>query len=171
MSRACRAGSAVCSRSDAPRSTTSRRGRARNARRGYVFPAAQLGEGYRPLAGLDSVTGPFADGYSAWVWLTTPRPSLDGRSRSRFRRGAKSSVWPRPPKETVRAALREPGLRPGPAPSGGGARNAWSACSAQCIAIIAARRRRTGRNKRTERGAGAQDRSPARDPRSSKTGC
>ena len=49
-----------------------------NARRGYVFPAAQLDERSRPLAGLDRVTGLFADSYAAWVWLTTPRPSLDG---------------------------------------------------------------------------------------------
>lgn len=40
--------------------------------------AAQLDERNRPLAGLDRVTGLFADGHSAWVWLTTPRPSLDG---------------------------------------------------------------------------------------------
>ena len=26
----------------------------------------------------DRMTGLFADGYAAWVWLTTPRPSLDG---------------------------------------------------------------------------------------------
>ena len=32
----------------------------------------------RQLARLDRVTGLFADGYAAWVWLTTPRPSLDG---------------------------------------------------------------------------------------------
>ena len=49
-----------------------------NARRGYVFPAAQLDERNRPLVGLDCVTGLFADGYAAWVWLTTPRPALDG---------------------------------------------------------------------------------------------
>ena len=49
-----------------------------NARGGYVFPARQLDDRNRPLAGLDRVTGLFADGYSAWVWLTTPRPSLDG---------------------------------------------------------------------------------------------
>ena len=24
------------------------------------------------------MTGRFADGYSAWVWRTTPQPSLDG---------------------------------------------------------------------------------------------
>lgn len=49
-----------------------------NARRGYVFPAEQLDERGRPLTGLDRVAGLFADGYAAWVWLTTPRPSLDG---------------------------------------------------------------------------------------------
>ena len=48
-----------------------------NARRGYVFPAAQLDGRNRPLPGLDRVAGMFADGYAAWVWLTTPRPSLD----------------------------------------------------------------------------------------------
>ncbi|MCY3873654.1 MAG: hypothetical protein OXF88_05100 [Rhodobacteraceae bacterium] len=30
------------------------------------------------VADLDRVTALFADGYAAWVWLTTPRPSLDG---------------------------------------------------------------------------------------------
>ena len=49
-----------------------------NARRGYVFPVGQLDDRNRPLAGLDRVTGLFADGYAAWVWLKTPRPSLDG---------------------------------------------------------------------------------------------
>ncbi|MDE0334457.1 MAG: hypothetical protein OXI64_05815 [Defluviicoccus sp.] len=49
-----------------------------NARRGYVFPAAQLDDRNRPLAGLDRVIALFADGYAAWVWLTTARPSLDG---------------------------------------------------------------------------------------------
>ena len=49
-----------------------------NARRGYVFPARQLDDRNRPLAGLNRVTALFADGYAAWVWLTTARPSLDG---------------------------------------------------------------------------------------------
>lgn len=49
-----------------------------NARRGYVFPAEQLDGRNRPLPGLDRVAGRFADGYAAWVWLTTSRPSLDG---------------------------------------------------------------------------------------------
>ncbi len=49
-----------------------------NARRGYVFPAEQLDGQNRPLPGLDRVAGRFADGCAAWVWLTTPRPSLDG---------------------------------------------------------------------------------------------
>ena len=49
-----------------------------NARRGYVFPARQLDDRNGPLAGLDHVAGLFADGYAAWVWLTTPRSSLLG---------------------------------------------------------------------------------------------
>ena len=49
-----------------------------NARRGYVFPAEQLDRRNRPLSGLERVAAQFADGYAAWVWLTTPRPSLDG---------------------------------------------------------------------------------------------
>ncbi|MYA43717.1 MAG: hypothetical protein F4Z31_18480 [Gemmatimonadetes bacterium] len=58
-----------------------RRGRIvgwQNARRGYVFPAEQLDIRNRPLPGLDRVAAQFVDGYAAWVWLTTPRPSLDG---------------------------------------------------------------------------------------------
>ena len=49
-----------------------------NARRGYVYPAAQFDGRNRPLPGLDRVVGQFGDGYAAWVWLTTPRPSLNG---------------------------------------------------------------------------------------------
>ena len=49
-----------------------------NARRGCVFPAEQLDGRNRPLPGLDRVAGLFADGSAAWIWLTTPRPSLDG---------------------------------------------------------------------------------------------
>ena len=49
-----------------------------NTKRGYVFPAEQLDGRNRPLEGLDRVAGLFGDGYAAWVWLTTPRPSLDG---------------------------------------------------------------------------------------------
>ena len=49
-----------------------------NARRGYVFPAAQLDGRNRPLPGLKEVTELFDDGYAAWVWLTTPLPTLDG---------------------------------------------------------------------------------------------
>ena len=49
-----------------------------NARRGYVFPAEQLDGRNQPLPGLDRMAGRFADGYAAWVWLTTPRPSLEG---------------------------------------------------------------------------------------------
>ena len=49
-----------------------------NARRGYVFPADQLDERNRPLQGLQYVAELFNDGYAAWVWLTTPLPSLEG---------------------------------------------------------------------------------------------
>ena len=49
-----------------------------NARRGYVFPAAQFDGRNRPLPGLDRIIGRFGDGYAAWIWLTPPRPSLDG---------------------------------------------------------------------------------------------
>ena len=50
----------------------------RGAKRGYVFPADQFDDRGRPLQGLDRVVGLFGDGYAAWVWLTTNRPSLDG---------------------------------------------------------------------------------------------
>ena len=50
----------------------------RGAKRGYVFPAEQFDDRGRPLAGLERVIGLFGDGYAAWVWLTTRRPSLDG---------------------------------------------------------------------------------------------
>lgn len=48
------------------------------AKRGYVFPAAQLDERNRPLAGLERIRPLFPDGYAAWVWLTTPLAALDG---------------------------------------------------------------------------------------------
>ena len=48
------------------------------AKRGYVFPAGQLDDRGRPLMGFDRIVPYFADGYAAWIWLTTPRPSLDG---------------------------------------------------------------------------------------------
>ena len=76
-----------------------------SARRGYAFPAEQLDGRNRPLPGLDRVAGRFADGYAAWVWLTTPRSSLDGQRPSRFRLGARSSVYPK----ARRPATRSPG--------------------------------------------------------------
>lgn len=48
------------------------------AKRGYVFPAEQIDGRNRPLPGLERVVTQFEDGYAAWVWLTTPRNSLDG---------------------------------------------------------------------------------------------
>lgn len=50
----------------------------RGAKRSYVFPAEQIDDRCRPLAGLDRIVPRFGDGYAAWVWLTTPRPSLNG---------------------------------------------------------------------------------------------
>lgn len=50
----------------------------RGAKRGYVFPGGQFDDRDRPLKGLDRVLPLFEDGYTAWVWLTTPRPSLNG---------------------------------------------------------------------------------------------
>ena len=47
-------------------------------RRGFVFPAGQLDERGRPPAGLEHVVPHFADGYSAWMWLKSPHPALDG---------------------------------------------------------------------------------------------
>ncbi len=47
-------------------------------KRGYVFPAGQFDQRGRPLDGLDRIIPHFSDGYSAWIWLTTPRPSLNG---------------------------------------------------------------------------------------------
>lgn len=49
-----------------------------NARRGYVFPAAQFDPRNRPIPGLDRVVRQIGDGYAAWMWLTTPQSSLDG---------------------------------------------------------------------------------------------
>ena len=50
----------------------------KGAKRGYLFPEGQFDERNRPLKGLDRVVGLFGDCYTAWSWLTTPRPSLDG---------------------------------------------------------------------------------------------
>ena len=99
-----------------------------NGRRGYVFPAEQLDRQNRPLAGLDRVAALFADGYAAWIWLTTPRRSRDSR-RSRSWREARSNAWPRPRAETGRATLRDPRLRSGAAARGAacGPYRAWAA--------------------------------------------
>ena len=50
----------------------------RGAKRGYLFPAQQVDERGRPPDGLEWIVPSFGDGYAAWVWLTTPLPSLDG---------------------------------------------------------------------------------------------
>ena len=106
-----------------------------NARRGYVFPAEQLDGRNRPLPGLDCVAGLFADGYAAWIWLTTPRASLDGvaaarapgagrgraRGRGRERRPAgrlcvTRAYYP----ERLRAGLRAVRIERGPPDAPGG---------------------------------------------------
>ena len=48
------------------------------AKRSFVFPIEQLDDRKRPLLGLNRVQQWFADGYVAWVWLTTPLAALDG---------------------------------------------------------------------------------------------
>lgn len=50
------------------------------AKRGLVFPAEQLDERGLPPPDLDQVLPFFADHYSAWLWLTTPLPALDGQT-------------------------------------------------------------------------------------------
>ena len=97
-----------------------------NARRGYVLPAEQLDGRNRPREGLDRVAGRFADGYAAWIWLTTPRPSLDGApplallARGEVERLAEARG------ETGRATLRDPRVRSGAAARGGCVRSVSS---------------------------------------------
>ncbi len=45
---------------------------------GNVFPAVQFDNRNRPFPGLDRVVGQFGGGHAAWMWLTTPQPSLGG---------------------------------------------------------------------------------------------
>lgn len=49
-------------------------------KRGLVFPAAQLDERGRPPPDLDRILPFFPDHYSAWRWLNTPLPALDGQT-------------------------------------------------------------------------------------------
>lgn len=46
--------------------------------REFVFPAGQLNDRGMPVDGLERVVPYFGDGFAAWIWLTTPRSSLDG---------------------------------------------------------------------------------------------
>lgn len=48
------------------------------AKRGYVFPAGQFDRSGKPLDGLERIVTHFSDGYTAWIWLNTARPSLSG---------------------------------------------------------------------------------------------
>lgn len=49
-----------------------------STKRGFVFPADQLDERGRPLAGLEAVLSHFDGHYSAWRWLTDRHDALDG---------------------------------------------------------------------------------------------
>lgn len=49
-----------------------------SAKRGYLFPTAQLDERNRPIEGLGEVVALFEDAYAAWRWMTTPQNALDG---------------------------------------------------------------------------------------------
>ncbi|TQV81188.1 helix-turn-helix domain-containing protein [Exilibacterium tricleocarpae] len=64
-----------------------------SAKRGYVFPAVQLDNRRRPLPGLARIIPLFDDGYSAWLWLTTPSPALSGATPlSRLHKGCIDEV-------------------------------------------------------------------------------
>lgn len=63
------------------------------AKRGVVFPAAQLDDRGQLLEGLEEVLALFDDGYAAWVWLTTPLPALGGQTPlARLRAGERETV-------------------------------------------------------------------------------
>ena len=50
------------------------------AKRGVVFPSAQLDERGQPPPDLNRVLPFFSDHYAAWFWLTTPLAALDGQT-------------------------------------------------------------------------------------------
>lgn len=63
------------------------------AKRGYLFPLAQLDERGRPYAGIDRVVVHFPDGYAAWQWLTSTTAALNGATPlSRLRKGLVDEV-------------------------------------------------------------------------------
>lgn len=49
-----------------------------SAKRGYLFPTAQLDERNRPIEGLGEIVALFEDAFAAWRWMTTPQNALDG---------------------------------------------------------------------------------------------
>lgn len=62
-------------------------------RRGLQFPAAQLDDDGRLLAGIGEVRKLFPDGYSAWQWLSASEPGLDDDTPlERLRRGEADAV-------------------------------------------------------------------------------
>ena len=50
------------------------------AKRGVVFPSAQLDERGQPPPALNRVLPFFSDHCAAWIWLTTPLSALDGQT-------------------------------------------------------------------------------------------
>lgn len=63
------------------------------AKRGYVYPAAQVNDQGHPPQGLASILERFPDAYSAWQWLTTPNPALNGeKPLTALRRGKVSTA-------------------------------------------------------------------------------
>ena len=63
------------------------------AKRGVVLPPEQLDVRGRPIEGIETVLPLFADGYAAWIWLTTPSSALDGQTPlSMLREGEIESV-------------------------------------------------------------------------------
>ena len=49
-----------------------------HGKREYLFPARQFDERNQPIGGLSEIMALFEHAYSSWLWLTTPRTSLDG---------------------------------------------------------------------------------------------
>lgn len=48
------------------------------AKRGYLFPTAQLDARNQPIDGLGDIVALFEDAYAAWRWMITPQNALDG---------------------------------------------------------------------------------------------
>ena len=62
----------------------------RGTRQAYVFPARQLDARGRPPLGLNRILPWLGNGYSAWIWLTTPLLSLAGSKPLDLLRGGET---------------------------------------------------------------------------------